>query len=76
MAIFDVRTAAEEEINQLRIADRSVGAYIVELISKTSYGVEMYDSADLNRALVIEDKEQAKNLIKGIQKAIDLGWLD
>lgn len=76
MSIFDVRHHSEEEIRQLRVADRSSSNFIVELISKASCGVELYDSADINRCFIIEDKEQAKNLIKGIQKAIDLGWFN
>lgn len=75
MATIDIRDISEDEIDEIRVRDKDRSVLSVELIELAGSYVNLYDSDGSDR-LTIHDEEHAKNLIKGIQKAIDLGWFN
>lgn len=76
MAEYDVRNGDEGALDTIRVSDPNYEEYVGDIICQNPYAdVLLKDSAD-GRSLVICSKKYAENLIKGIQKAIDLGWFD
>lgn len=76
---YDVRLKEELVIDKIVFSepeDRDgdeVAYYLTKLnINGVDYGCRIEDDED---ALVIQDKQHALNLIKALDKAIDLGWL-
>lgn len=61
-------------VDEIRVGDSSVECDSVDLLCQSNYGVSLEnDEADV--MLYITSKEHALNVIKGINKAIELGWL-
>ena len=75
MSEFDVRENVVEEITKIRVAGYNDVYYAVELIRKYDNNVAEFWASDEPATLKIVGKEHAKNLIKGLEKAIQLGWL-
>jgi len=78
MSEFDVLENASEDINKIRVADYNDVYYAVELIEKCAVNVNIaeFRASDEPTTLKIVGKEHAENLIKGLEKAIELGWLE
>lgn len=75
MSKFDVRNATQDEINTIIFADTHPTYAIGNRIEKSEDPVvqivdEQYDT------MYIGSKEDALNLIKALNKAIELGWFD
>lgn len=73
--IFDVRDEKEERIGAIAFADREESpfqAYVINQSSAYSNTVEIHDGDEY---VLVRDKEHAKNMIKALNKAIELGWL-
>lgn len=76
MAEFDVRKGVEVKINVIRIADYSELNYNADVICDANKNsVIIGHSGDSDVAVLVEDKKHADNLIKGLEKAQQLGWL-
>lgn len=75
MGTLDIREISHDEIDTIRVHDKNRCYISAELISLEGSTVKLFDSDGSDR-LCIHDQEHAENLIKGIQKAIDLGWFD
>ena len=74
MAIFDVRNTKDNEVFKITFADGNLGYGCS--IAKNSYGdVTLFDCEE-DWASAIATKQDAENLIKALQKAIELGWFD
>lgn len=76
---YDVRLKEELVIDKIVFSepeDRdgdSLAYYLTKLtVHGVDYGCRIKDDED---TLVIQDKQHALNLIKALEKAIDLGWL-
>lgn len=75
---IDIRKHVEEKpITKIRITDGNPNVYRAELIEKfRDSGITVYDSATIaSKKLLVKDKTHAENLIAGLQKAIELGWV-
>ena len=71
---FDIRTNQAEEISLLRFADDSGCHHVASGILRLgAWGVSVID-IESKRELRIYSEEHAQNLIKVINKAIELGW--
>lgn len=73
MATIDVRGEVEEVVTAIKFSDSYATHLIGEGIGEEGSFVMLYD--DNNDYVVINDKEHALNLIKALNKAIELGWL-
>ena len=74
MATIDIRNTSEDAIDTITFASASSVSYICGKLVKGGNDVEVQDPEDDYRSLVIESKEDAENMIKALQKAIELGW--
>ena len=72
MTTIDVRYAKEEVVRVIKFSDSSATHLAAEGIGE-DIDVMLYD--DNEDFVVINDKEHALNLIKALNKAIELGWL-
>lgn len=75
---IDIRNVTEEEVGVIRVCDSNENYVIADVIVRSSASPQkcyIEDSGDYS-ALGIFNKTHAHNLIKGIQKAIDLGWFE
>lgn len=76
MSTFDVRNQEVGKINEIIFADKehSDGSYQAFKVEPwTSGDVKIYDSHD--DYVFVNSEEHARNLIKALEKAIELGWL-
>lgn len=82
---IDIRGDAKELVNRIRFSSNGDEYPIASVLVRRegAVGVNITDSdydpldSDCNIGfVVVEDTEQATNLIKAIEKAIALGWLD
>lgn len=74
MSTIDIRKEESNAITDIRICGAFLDKKTCQMISENDK-VTINDGY-LSSGLEILDKEHAQNLIKGIQKAIDLGWFD
>ena len=71
MASIDIRVNSKEEITNIEFADSMENnAYI--LTKYTGYAGIQIENEDFG--VEISSKEDAQNLIKALEKAIELGW--
>jgi hypothetical protein len=75
--IYDVRNEGEEKIDQLVFADGKApdGSYQASRIEPHTEGadVKLYDGS--GDYVYVNSAEHARNLVKALNKAIELGWL-
>lgn len=75
MSKFDVRNATQDEINTIIFADTHPTYAICNRIEKEKGDlVKIVD--EQYGTMYIGSKEDALNLIKALNKAIELGWFD
>lgn len=75
MATFDVRNTAVDEIDEIRFADgEDYYVAIAMIINYEGDGDSMVCDNDGN-SVRIHSKTHAHNLIKALEKAIELDWL-
>lgn len=76
---IDIRDERSGMVDTIRVSYRDLDTYIADVLRYDPegfrYKAEIADS-DSNRCVGIRDKDHAENLIKGLQKAIQLGWFD
>lgn len=70
---LDIRTNEPEKVTVLRFADDS-DYYTASGIICESHGVVSVVDIEEGRDLRIFSEEHAQNLIKALNKAIELGW--
>lgn len=70
---IDVRYKSDE-VSGIRVGDSKSDCYSVDLLSKSTYGASL-ENDEVDDMLYIASKDHALNVIKGINKAIELGWL-
>jgi hypothetical protein len=81
MSEFDVRKANQEEYTNIRFSQEEVhGTTAAYQLVKWDYEGIMIQDSDYDKIktrgfVVIVDKNHALNLIKAIEKAIELRWL-
>jgi hypothetical protein len=70
---LDIRLDIPARITEIRVCDANKDTYTADVIS---HGCSVYfeDTTSCGEALLIKDEAHALNIIKGLQKAIDLGW--
>lgn len=73
---LDIRTEKITEVRVIRVADVSSSWLIVDTLENDGRKghVKLTDS-DEGSCLDVTDKQHALDLIKGLEKAIELGWL-
>lgn len=74
MSVFDVRKSGDNEVTRIQFADTSAG-YGCSLVKDSEGDVTLVDYED-EWASTIATKQDAENLIKALQKAIELGWFN
>lgn len=74
MPVFDVRNTKDNEVTKIAFADKTAG-YGCSLVKDSEGDVTLVDYED-DWASNIATKQDAGNLIKALQKAIELGWFD
>lgn len=72
---YDVRKGVEDPITSIRVAAINRNYNSADAIEPVSDRIKIKDS-DSGTGLIVCSKEHAENLIKGLQKAIDLGWIE
>ena len=71
---FDVRIGVDEEITEIVFGDIDPTFYLGTAIKRWGQDkIIIFDNAAAE--VGIKDKEHAENLIKALQKAIEIGWL-
>ena len=72
MSVFDVAKDNVQEIEEIKWCVSAEW----NIIQDECYGISFRDiSLGLEDYSLVSDKEQAENLIKALQKAIELGWV-
>ena len=71
MATFDVRDKGET-VDKIIFWD-GVGTYAEELIQHGMDEVSIYDGS--GDCVIVQDKQHALDMIKALEKAIELKWL-
>jgi len=74
MSTIDVRGDLTN-VSEIRFADKDAFDYCPDVIRGGERRQTLLVETDSDRELVIKDKEHAENLIKALNKAIELGWL-
>lgn len=75
MSEFDVRQDIGP-VSKIRVSASDTSYSICELIAPFGGGIYIYDSpTDPDDGLKVKNRDHAENLIKGLKKAIELGWL-
>jgi hypothetical protein len=74
MSTIDVRGELEN-VSEIRFADKDSYDYCPDVIRGGGARQTTLVETDSDRELVIRNKEHAENLIKALNKAIELGWL-
>ena len=71
---FDVRFGVDEEITEIVFGDIDPTFYLGTVIKRWGQAkISIFDDNDAE--IGIKDKEHAENLIKALQKAVEIGWL-
>jgi len=75
MAVFDVRNDVEESITEIVFAETvdDAGFSVAFKLGNEFGDVAIWDDQD--ECVRVRSIEQAQNLIKALNKAIELGWL-
>ena len=74
MAELDIRDA---QINAIRFADSPEGLNKVDVICKLTPGyISLHNSKENKNRVVLSSTYNVKNLIKALEKAIELGWVE
>lgn len=78
---IDIRHVdSDEKISVIRFSDVDYNEYNADVLIRDSDNecvyVEDSDNSTSETSATLNSKEQALNLIKAIEKAIDLGWFD
>lgn len=76
MGTVDIRKKDDGEVNRIRVEDDDSYRVIANILTNEHGYVCITDSHESSDELEIANKDHALNLIKGIQKAIELGWFD
>lgn len=71
---FDVRIDVDDEITEIVFGDIDPAFYVNTVIKRWGQN-KVFIVSDNNVEVGIKDKEHAENLIKSLQKAIEIGWL-
>ena len=71
---FDVRIGVDEEITEIIFADDDPDIWIANKLTEWCTNT-LYIRNDRDELVAIKGKEHAENLIKALQKAIEIGWL-
>ncbi len=84
MSVFDVRNNSTSEVNEIHFADKvdnyttNTQAYRIKKFDESVVMIEDEDHVDEdsdNGFVLVTSKSHADNLIKALNKAVDLGWL-
>ena len=73
---IDIRRNTVDVIDAIRVGSASNDSTVLDIIWWDGGAVHLADSAARRVLARVDNKEHALNLIKGLQKAIDLGWLE
>lgn len=69
---LDIRNTQEEEVTSIRFWDDTGEDVVASTLTHAWGKVAIEDSTTV---VCVESKEHAINLIKALEKAIELGWL-
>lgn len=72
MATIDIRDVTDAEIDVIKFSDVKGNEDVCFLKKNTFVSIETAEENDWN--YYIDSKEDAQNLIKALEKAIELGW--
>jgi hypothetical protein len=77
MSEIDIR-ATDQNVKIIRFSSSSISNRAVKLVylAGTSTAIQAPKGDLSKKALLIDSKEDAENMIKAIQHAIYLGWFD
>lgn len=74
---IDIRNKClKEEIDSVRFYDVNLQKDVADRLSKGRMEGLFIEDSDAKGCVFIETKEHALNLIKALEKAIDLGWFE
>ena len=73
MSTIDIRDASLSNIDTIIVSERSInGINVAYKISNNYNRINIHDEDEF---VCIVNKEHAENMIKAIQKAVQLGWV-
>jgi len=77
MHVFDVRTEQAEMITEIRFADTHSDYFAADVLRFMEWERNVIEicAEGEESTLKVTSKEHAQNLIKALEKAIELGWL-
>lgn len=77
MSAIDIRNAGVETIDKIVFSDEGSN-YVIATHLTQGKGEDCFKivTEDCRESVIVESKEQAQNLIKAIDKAIQLGWVE
>lgn len=77
MSVIDIRSTPANP-TALRFADQNRNVFTADILEKSTNGggARISDSGTDSRHVRIFDKVHAENLIKALNTAIELGWLE
>ena len=76
MAVFDVTTEQPQEIDKIRWCRSELWDLVYNKEGIFFYEAEIKFKHTNQGFALVETKEEAENLIKALQKAIELGWVE
>lgn len=76
MAVFDVTTEQQQEIDKIKWCCTDVWDLVYNDEGIYFYEAELRFKHVPTGFPLVETKEEAENLIKALQKAIELGWVE
>ena len=74
MSVLDIRVDTPSPVEKIVFSSEAVDGWGVAHCL-TTYGTKFVAIRDSGESVLLTNKEHAENLIKALQKAIELGWL-
>ena len=74
---FDIRKETEQNITVIRIAEEMRDYFVADSITRSGVSAGVANIRDTNSGgvLSVRSIQHCKDLIKGLEKAMELGWI-
>lgn len=72
---IDIRKDIYQSVTHIRVADNCTSNYVANILERSESYLLVTDSAPRgDRSLAVKSEQHARDLIKGLERAIELGW--
>lgn len=76
MSSMDIRYDNVTQLSIINFADLKDDWLTATNLRKTDGGVLIQTQRQMSAAMIIHTKEHAENMVKSLNKALELGWFD